>query len=232
MRDLKSKLTLRIFTILIFASVIVLSQEKNWDNQIYMGNKVTWGSHRWKYSGEIQVRLEDNFHSLDRWYIEGVATFLVSKHFEIVPDLRYTIKPNSTEFRPGLGVNYKKIFKDYQFVNNIKWQIDMSSPDGSKDNGLRYGLFINHTIINDKLAASFGAGIFYRWRDDFKGFQFVRFGPSLIYILNKKHTLNFSYFLSTENNGEFWEWAGIPVIQLIININKNYKYVPAKYFNY
>jgi len=121
--------------------------------------------------------------------------------------------------------------KTFQFVNQVKWQIDLSSPDGNSDNGLRYGIFINHEI-NDKLATSFGAGIFYRWRNDFQGFEFVRFGPSLIYVINKKHTINFSYFLSAENNGELWEWAGIPVIQLIININKDYKYVPAKYFNY
>ncbi|MCF6224101.1 MAG: hypothetical protein L3J34_10285 [Flavobacteriaceae bacterium] len=169
--------------------------------------------------------------SLDRWYLEGVSSFLVSENIEIVPDFRLSIKPDEIEFRPGLGVLYKFMVGTFQFVNQVKWQIDFSSPDGTSDNGLRYGLFINHKI-NDKLAASLGAGIFYRWRNDFQGFQFVRFGPSLIYGINKKHTINFSYFLSTENNGELWEWAGIPVIQLIININKDYKYVPAKYFNY
>jgi len=230
-----TKLTFRIFAFLLFVSGSVFSQvsskDKNWDNQIYMGNKVSWGSDRWKYSSEIQVRLEDNFQSLDRWYVEGVAAFLVSKQFEIVPDFRFSVKPDKIEFRPGFGVHYKFMVKTFQFVNQVKWQIDLSSPDGNSDNGLRYGIFINHEI-NDKLATSFGAGIFYRWRNDFQGFEFVRFGPSLIYVINKKHTINFSYFLSAENNGELWEWAGIPVIQLIININKDYKYVPAKYFNY
>jgi len=77
-----TKLTFRIFAFLLFVSGSVFSQvsskDKNWDNQIYMGNKVSWGSDRWKYSSEIQVRLEDNFQSLDRWYVEGVAAFLVS----------------------------------------------------------------------------------------------------------------------------------------------------------
>jgi len=230
-----TNLTFKIFAFLLFVSGSVFSQasskDKNWDNQIYFGNKVTWGSDRWKHSGEIQVRLEDNFQSLDRWFIEGVSTFLLSEKIEIVPDFRFSIKPDKIEFRPGFGVHYKLMAGTFQFVNQVKWQIDLSSPDGDSDNGLRYGLFINHEI-NDKMATSFGAGIFYRWRNDFQGFEFVRFGPSLIYLINKKHTINFSYFLSAENNGEFWEWAGIPVIQLVININKDYKYVPAKYFNY
>lgn len=230
-----NSLTCKFVGILIFISGSLFSQtseiDNNWDNQIYLGNKVTFGSERWKHYAELQVRLEDNMQRLDRWYLEGVSSFLVSENIEIVPDFRFSVKPDKIEFRPGLGVLYKFIAGDYQFVNQVKWQIDLSSPDGSSDNGMRYGIFINHKI-NEKLASSFGAGIFYRWRNDFQGFQFVRFGPSLIYVINKKHTINFSYFLSAENNSEFWEWSGIPVIQLIININKGYKYVPAKYFSY
>lgn len=220
---------------LLFFTINILAQEENeidtWDNQIYLANKVSWGSDSWKYSGEIQVRFEDNMQALDRWYIEGVVTYLLSKKIEISPDFRITIKPDKVEFRPGLGVYYKLLVKDFQFVNQFKWQIDFDTPGGHSDNALRYALFINHKI-NDKLISNFGGGVLYRWKQDFTGVQFVRFGPGLAYVVNKQHTINFNYFLSAENDGQSWSWAGIPVIQLIININKDYKYLPAKYFSF
>jgi len=80
--------------------------------------------------------------------------------------------------------------------------------------------------------STFAAGAFYRWQDNFQGFQFIRFGPGLAYVFDGKHILNFNYLLSATNNGDSWSWAGIPVIQLIINITADYKYIPAKYFNF
>ncbi len=91
--------------------------DKNWDNQVYLGNKVTFGSEQWKHYTEIQVRLEDNMQSLDKWYLESVSAFLVSKNIEIVPDFRLSIKPDEIEFRPGLGVLYKFMVKNFEFVN-------------------------------------------------------------------------------------------------------------------
>ncbi|MCF6224100.1 MAG: hypothetical protein L3J34_10280 [Flavobacteriaceae bacterium] len=44
--------TCKFVGILIFISSSMISQtleiDKNWDNQVYMGNKVTFGSERWK----------------------------------------------------------------------------------------------------------------------------------------------------------------------------------------
>ena len=76
------------------------------------------------------------------------------------------------------------------------------------------------------------AGVFYRWQNDFTGIQFVRIGAGLAYIIDIKHVLNFSYFLGITNTGPRWTYQGIPFIQLVININKEYKYLPAKYINF
>ena len=57
-----------------------------------MANKVAGGADKFKYSGELQIRLKNDMQQLDRWYIEGMASFLLSKHFEIVPDLRIQYK--------------------------------------------------------------------------------------------------------------------------------------------
>jgi hypothetical protein len=202
----------------------------NWDNQIYIGNKVAGTAGNWRFSGEFQVRLKDNMSALDNWFVEGIATYLVSEQFEIVPDLRYSIKPDEHELRTGLGIIYKFNKSNFQFVNQLKWQLDFDF-NNNQDHGLRYAIFINRKL-SYKLISSFAFGAFYRWRDNFNGFQFIRFGPGLSYVMNRQHTINFSYFLSSENNTEFWEWAGIPTIQLVININKDYKYLPAKYFSY
>lgn len=208
----------------------VNGSSSNWDNQIYIGNKIAGGKGAWRYSGELQVRLEDNMQSLDNWYVEGVASYLYSEKIEIVPDFRYSIKPNEHEYRPGLGILYKLLVQKFQFVNQLKWQIDFDS-HGNSDNGLRYAVFLNY-LLKDKLMSTFAAGAFYRWQDNFQGFQFIKFGPGLAYVFDGKHILNFNYLLSATNNGDSWSWAGIPVIQLIINITADYKYIPAKYFNF
>lgn len=53
-----------------------------------MGNKVTWGSDKLRYSEELQSRFVQDFQAVDRWYFEGVATNMYSKSWEIVPDFR------------------------------------------------------------------------------------------------------------------------------------------------
>ena len=202
----------------------------NWDNQIYIGNKVTAANGNFRFSGELQVRLKDNMQSLDNWFVEGVATYLLSESIEIIPDFRISIKPEEVEYRPGFGVVYKFLKKDFQFVNQLKWQIDIDN-NNNQDHGLRYAIFTNRRL-NEKLISSFVFGAFYRWEDGFNGFEFFRFGPGLAYIINAQHTINFNYLLSAKNNRQYWEWAGIPIIQLVININKDYKYVPAKYISF
>ena len=168
--------------------------------------------------------------SLDNWFLEGVATYMLSEDIEIVPDFRISIKPDKVEYRPGMGVIYKINKSDFQFVNQLKWQIDID-PKNLYNNTLRYAIFINRKF-NDKLVANFPFGALYKQKADFKGFDFVRLGPGLGYIINKQHTINFNYLLSVTNNTQFWEWAGIPVVQLVININKGYIYVPAKYLSF
>jgi len=54
-----------LILISLLGGYFVFAQEvnkdtQNWDNQLYLSDKLTWISPRWKYSGEIQVRLIDN----------------------------------------------------------------------------------------------------------------------------------------------------------------------------
>jgi len=225
------KFYLFVFTILI--SFNSFSQEEDsddgWDNQAYIGNKVAWGSEKWRYSGELQIRLKNDFQSLDRWYIEGVATYLLSEKFEIIPDFRVSIKPDEVEYRPGLGVLHKFYKNKFQFVNQFKWQIDIDKHNS--DHAVRYAIFINKQISN-RLIVNYVAGAVYRWREGFNGIQFIRTGPGITRIFNDQHTINFNYYLSIDNDGENWQWAGIPSVQLIINIDKDYKYLPAKFFSF
>ena len=202
----------------------------DWDNQLFISNKVATNKGDWRYSGELQIRLKDNFRSLDVWYLEGAATYLVNKHWEIVPDLRFSIKPTKNELRPGIGVIYKHYPKEkIQFVLQVKYQVDIE-PHETK-HGLRYVFFFNY-LIHDKFLPNAAAGVFYRWQNDFTGIQFIRLGLGLAYIINVQHSLNFSYFVGFTDTGETWTSQGIPLFQLIININKDYKYVPAKYINF
>lgn len=205
-----------------------------WDNQLFLGNKVAMVQGNWKFSGELQVRLKDNSQALDRWFLEGVVTYMPSKHWEFVPDYRFSIKSDQVEHRTGLGILRKDLFgpegeQKHQLVHQVKWQADISP--AYVNQGLRYVLFYNY-VLSEKFIPNAAAGAFYRWSDDFTGIQFYRLGGGLSYILNVQHSLNFSYFVGITNTGSGWTYQGIPFIQLVININRDYKYVPAKYINF
>ena len=188
------------------------------------------GKNDWRFSGELQVRLKNNTQSLDNYFLEGVATYLINEKWELVPDFRMSIKPDDFEYRPGFSFIYKVLGSEFQWVNQLKWQLDIDTK-GNADNAMRYVVFLNYKA-SDKLVPNFAIGAFYKWSDKFTGFQYFRFGPGLAYVIDVKHVLNFNYLLSSSNTGQNWTWAGIIFFQLVININKDYKYVPAKYFNF
>ncbi|UBM62561.1 DUF2490 domain-containing protein [Candidatus Sulfidibacterium hydrothermale] len=217
--------------LLLFPAGTLTAQDSpNWDNQVYLGNKVTFGQHKWKYSLELQTRLRNNFQQLDNWFIEFVSNYLVSKKFELVPDFRFTVKPDKTEYRIGLGVLYKRTTPKIQFVNQVKWQLDVDN-HGKVGNAMREVIFLNYPV-KEKIVTTLVAGFIYRWWSYWNGFQYIRVGPGITYRIDAKHTLNFSYFVGVENNTKDWLWAGIPMVQLVINVSKKYKYTPAYYFDF
>ncbi len=228
---LKTRIFIVVFVFISFETV--MAQESTvWDNQMYLGNKIAFGKNKWNFSGELQTRLENNFQSLDNWYLEFVSNYLISENFEIVPDFRFTIKPDKIEYRPGFGVLFKKTTKRIQFVNQVKWQMDIDN-HGRIGNAFREVVFLNHAF-NDKVISTLVAGFIYRWWPEWNGFQYIRVGPGVSYIFDDRHILNFSYFVGVENNTKEWMWAGIPMIQLVINISSKdkYKYIPAYYFDF
>jgi hypothetical protein len=203
---------------------------RNWDNQIYLGNKVAFGKNKWKFSGELQTRLRNNMQTLDNWYLEGVSNYLATEWLEVVPDFRFTIKPDKLEWRPGFGLLYKNLKHRLQFINQVKWQLDINN-HGATDPAFREVVFLNYKL-NDKVILSSIAGFIYRWRSNWHGFQYIRVGPGISYIFDEKHILNFSYFTGVENVEGNWHWAGIPSIQLLINVSMKYRYKPAYYIEF
>lgn len=225
--------------ILIFSSTSAAyaqseSEPPAWDQQFFFGNKVTWGGKDWKYSGELQVRLRDYGQSLDNWYLEGVASYMPSKKWEIVPDLRISIHPDQVEYRPGFGVLRKDLLrteenKGHQIVNQLKYQVDFQP--GNLNSGLRYVLFYNY-VASEKIILSGMGGVFYSWKDQFTGFEYIRGGAGAAYIFNKQHALNLIYFVGAANLVDSWGYQGNLLLQLVINIDKDYQYVPAKYVSF
>ena len=198
----------------------------NWDNELYLGNKVALGTNDWRFSGELQTRLRNDFKSLDRWFIEVIGSRLLSKHWQVDIPIRYSFRPTLNEFRPGLGVFYKMYPSDKtQLVNQVMYQADISSEE--VQHGLRYALFFTWKA-NDKWIPTATLGVFQRWSENFNGIQFVRAGPGIGYRVDVKHFINFNYLIGFENNGRIWTLQGILFFQLVINLNENYKYIPAR----
>jgi len=231
---MKQKLLFLLLALFFFTFRVSAQESSNetWDNQIYLGNKVAFGKDKWRFSAELQTRLKNNFQNLDNWYVELVSNYLFSKHIEFVPDLRYSIKPTKTELRPGFGILYKIQTSSLQMVNQVKYQIDFGS-NGLTGHAFREVLFTNYRF-NEQLVGTLVSGFIYRWWPDWNGFQYIRVGPGVSYIFDEKHILNFSYFVGVENKRDYWLWAGIPMIQLVINLsNKDqYSFSPAYYFDF
>jgi hypothetical protein len=232
-----------IFTLLICFLLIqglksqTTEPTDKWDHWLVMGNKVVFGGQdKIKHSHEIQWRANNNLKSLERILYEGVFTYSPNTKWEIVPDLRMSSVPNGIEWRPGFGIIYKiypgKEEKKYktQLVNQVKWQADIM--DEFKQ-GVRY-MFSYNYMATEKFIISGIAGVFYRWSNDFTGLQFVRTGIGLSYVFNEMHSISFVDAIGFENRGPVtgWTYAHFPMVQLIIRVKKNYKYLPAKYINF
>lgn len=192
--------------------------------------KVNYAFDKWRYSGEFQVRLDEGYRELNVWYLEGTATNLTSKHLELAADLRFSVKPEVEEVRPGFGVILKANQPKWQIGLQSKYQIDIPS-EGTTGHGLREVLFANF-LVNDNLIPGLIAGGFYRWRGDFNDMEFWRAGGGLTYVFDPFHTLNISYFFGWENSGLEWSRSGFLLVQLSLNIRNEWKYVPAKIVNF
>jgi len=225
------KVLLILFTIsMLFAKEPTAQTTSNWDNILYISNKVGWGSESWKHSAEFQSRFNNDFGSMEQWHVEYVASYLASKHIEIVPDFRFTRKSDHTEFRPGIGIIYKNLFEKSQLVHQVKWQLDVENT-GYTSHGLRYAIFYNYAFSEKILAYSL-AGVLYEIGPDFTDFLGGRVGVGAAYVISKAHSINGGYIYGAINTGTEYTNIGIVSIQLIINIKKEYNYMPAKYISF
>ncbi|MFY0628183.1 MAG: DUF2490 domain-containing protein [Reichenbachiella sp.] len=208
--------------------------EDKWDNIMYLTNKVGWGEDKWRHTLLFQSRYNNNFAGLEQWFVEYAATYLITEHFEIVPDLRFTRRPDRREIRPGMGIIYKNLFEKAQLVHQLKWQYDFKGNGAVDSHALRYAIFYNQ-VLSEKIIGSFIAGGLYEWGEAFTGIWGVRAGPSVSYVFNKQHLLNVGYLYGLVNTKEEptrWTNAGILTLSLSINIRKDFTYLPAKYINF
>ena len=232
------KITLILF---LFLTVIGFSQSnpieeennRNWDNTMFAGNKFTYGSSdKWRHSAEFQTRYKDDLGALDNWLVEYAGTYLYKKNWEIVPDFRFTRKPERYEYRPGIGVIYKSVNEEKrtQLVHQVKYQYDIRTEGEPNSHGLRYVAFYNK-VINDELVITALAGGLFEYGEEFNGFLGLRTGGSAAYVINKAHSVNIGYFygLINEKTNDYTN-VGVFSLSLIINISRDYKYLPAKYF--
>ncbi|TRX63317.1 hypothetical protein [Carboxylicivirga sp. M1479] len=208
-----------------------------WDNWLLVGNKVVLGGRSsFKHSHELQMRVNNNMQSLKEWFYEGVFTFSPNQNWELVPDFRASVKPDKMDYRIGLGairkfnvIQNEKLKR--QFVNQLKYQIDVDG-SGTTRHGLRLVLTYNY-IVNEKLIVSGLFGPFYRWSEQFTGVEFVRGGPAITYVFNDYNTFAFAPLFGAGNIApDGWSYSFTPMLSIIIRLNNNYKYLPAKYINF
>lgn len=203
----------------------------NWDNTMYVSNKFNYRVDQRKNSFEFQTRYNNDFSELEQWHLEAATSFFISKKWEIVPDFRFTRKPTRTEYRPGLGVVYKNLFTKSQLVHQVKYQYDIKNGI-SNSHGMRYAAFYNY-LYSEKIILTALAGGLFEMGPDWSGFLGFRGGLSGAYIFDKVHSVNIGYFYGAVNQkNNNYSNIGIFNVQLIINMNRNYKYIPAKYFSF
>ena len=229
-----------LVTFLLLVSLLQINAQEidRWDNWFLLGNKLVFGGkNNFKHSHEIQWRVNDNMRSLKEWFYEGVFTYSPNAKWELVPDFRATIKPDRNDLRFGFGGVRKDYFSrdegkfDGQLVQQLKYQFDIDSK-GNARHGVRYIVTYNH-IFGEHFIVSGLVGPFHRWSEEFTGIEFVRGGPIFTYIFDALHTVAVAPLFGAGNikpNG--WAYSFTPMVSLVIRINKDYKYVPAKYINF
>ena len=223
-----------IFIPLQLLSIEISAQETTWDNLFWYSNKVSWGNTEgdWKYSGELQFRFNNNMQNLDNYFAEVVAAYLASEKWEFQPDFRLSVYQDRVEYRPGLGVLYK-IYPStkFQIVNQVKAQLDIRN-DGGIDQGYRYAVFVNY-VKNKRVIPNLIGGVFYAHNQNGQsGIQFVRMGAGIAWGIDGTHFLNVAYFAGVDFFNEPNPWIGGVLVQLAINLKKDYKHLPGKIFSF
>jgi hypothetical protein len=230
---LNQKRILLSLIVVLFLPVLSYSQS-SWDNFLYVGNKLVWSIDSWRFNSELQIRLKDNTQALDYYYIEGVASYMPSKYWEIVPDLRFSVYPDHVEVRLGLGILFKLTWNNkHQFVQQLKWQSDLPVRNADK-HGLRYVWFYNY-IFNNKFFFVSGVGAFYRISDSFTNLKFIRTYVGGQINFGGTHAISLSYLLNFTNydpNGFAWGYSGGPMIMYTYRFRDDFKYIPARYVNF
>jgi hypothetical protein len=155
----KKSFALSIILSLLLTQQSIAQEQKEWDNQIYFINKVGWGKNDWKFSGELQTRLENNLSSLQSYHVELIASYLPSNTIEIMPDFRYIVLPTRVEYRPGFGIFFKQHFNNARLVHQLKGQYDFEST-GYDSFSIRYGLFYHQNLSKSFLTTVFGGGMY------------------------------------------------------------------------
>ncbi len=211
-----------------------------WDNWLIMGNKIVFGGQDdYKHSHEIQWRADENISQLNTLFYEGVLTYSPSQKWEIVPDFRISRRPNRWEFRPGLGVVRKDFFgkdKDHLWAiaQQVKWQGDFKTEGFGTTQAIRYVPSISYVISKKYVVGGLAAALF-QWGDgEDITLRFIRAGGSFGIVFDEVHTLNITPAFGAEylNKDDGWVYSFTPIIQLILRVNKDYKYIPARYINF
>lgn len=229
---------LRVTCIIIFfldfhiAVAQDMNTDINFDQMLYFGNKVTWGKDRWKNSAEFQVRFQDNYRELQRWFLEYVGTFLISKKFELAPDFRYTVVPEGREYRPGLSLIYKSLFAHSQVVHQFKYQYDISQTSDNSQT-IRYAPSYNY-LLSEHFMGFLSGAVYYKFSKPYTGLDVLLGGVGAAFIVNDQHTINLSYMVGAQKDieNDSFITGGILMFRVIINIRPDYVYVPAKYVNF
>jgi len=222
-----------IFISVLFIFSTVLSAQ-NVEGQLFSGIRVSQSHKYWRFSGEYQIRLNNNLRSLDNHFLEFTAPYMPTKNWEIVPDFRATMYPDKFEFRPGIGVLYKSSWgeKIYikQLVNQLKWQTDIEST-GIIKHGLRYALFYSQ-VLSKKLMFSSGIGVLYRWSDNFNGIQFIRMIAGFVYIFDSKFSLTLTPYLGLEDPLQSLYYTPGFILVANIRLKGDSKYLAARYVTF
>lgn len=219
---------------LLVIPVVAIAQEgpepTERDRLLAASAKVNYAVDKWRYSGEFQVRLDEDMRALNLWYVEGAVTNLRYPYFELVPDLRFSVRPDRFETRPGLAAILKVTKPGWQLALQNKYQADIPS-QGSTGHGVRQILF-GSWVWRKKFIPGLVGGYFYRWQDDFSDIQFWRAGGGITWVFDPVHSLNVSYFTGWENTGIEWTTSGFLLVQLNLNLRTDWRYVPAKIFSF
>lgn len=199
------------------------TRAQNTDWQIWSGMfvRTVKPDHRFNFSGEYQIRLNDNFKNLKSHFIDLNTYYKFISQFEVNAGYRFTIRPDRNENRLMAGLLWRQSLGKEPFakgydkkiiiIHQLQYQHDFNIKFNdilTNSNSIRYMFWILKPI-NKTLAPFAAAAVLYTWNNEYTGLEKIRFVAGIRISRSNADRIKIHYVYEKKNSVDSAQYANI-----------------------